>query len=69
MDLKRYESICSRVVGLHWRERLFVSHFVEGVTCHDGLPAVDEERSQFHFRRGGHYGFDDLGDGNNSSVV
>ena len=50
-----YDSMGSRVVGLHRRGRLFVSHCFEGVPCRDRLPAVDEESSQFRFRCGGHY--------------
>ena len=69
MDLKRYEYICSRVVGLHWRERLFVSHCLEGVTYQDDLSAVDEESSQLRLCRGGHSCFDDLGDGDDGSIV
>ena len=40
-----YHSVGCRVVGLHRRGRLFVSHCLEGVTCQDGFPAVDEESS------------------------
>ena len=46
-----------------------MSHCLEGVTCPDGLPAVDEEISQFFFLRGGHYWFDDLVDGDEGSIV
>ena len=64
-----YHFVGGRVIGLHRRGRLFVSHRLKGVTCWDGLPAVDEESSQFCFHCGGHDDFDDLGDCDNSSVV
>ena len=64
-----YHSVGGRIVGLHWHGRLFVSHYLDGVTFRDGLPAVDEESSHFRFCHGGHDGFDDLGDGDNGSVV
>ena len=58
-----------RVVVLHRRGRLLVSHCFEGVLCRDCLPAVDEERSQLRLLCVGHYCFDDLGDGDDGSVV
>ena len=56
-----YHSVGGCVVGLHQPGRLFVSHCLKGVMCRDGLPAVDEESSQFRFRSVGHYCFDVLG--------
>ena len=64
-----YDSVDVRVVGLHQRGRLFVSHCLKGVTFWDSLPAVDEERSHFQFRLRVHDGFDYLVDGDDSSVV
>ena len=64
-----FHSMGGRVVGLHRRGRLFVSHCLGGVTCRDGLPSVDEESSQFRFLCRGHDCVDDLGDGDDGSVV
>ena len=46
-----------------------MSHYLEGVMCQYGLPKVDEESSQLRLRHVGHYYFDDLGDGDDGSVV
>ena len=42
-----YDASCCCVIGLHRSWGLLVSHFFEGMTCWDGLTAVDEESSYF----------------------
>ena len=64
-----YHSVGGRVVILHRRGRLLVSHRLEGVTFRDGLSAVDEDSSQFRFRHRVHDCFDYLGYGDDGSVV